>query len=228
MIRSGRARAAVVGGAEAEIGITAQRSWESLRVLAPDTCRPFSRDRRGMVIGEGAAILILESLDDARRRGARIYCELAGYGLSADAGDIVAPDADGAARAMRQAMDTARLNPDDVEYINAHGTGTALNDATEVRAIRAVLGEAAYRVMVSSTKSMHGHALGATAAIEAVATVKAIAEGVVPPTVNYTTPDPECDLDHVPNVARARPVRVALSNSLAFGGLNAVVAFRAL
>lgn len=228
MIRSGRARAAVVGGAEAEIGITAQRGWESLRVLAPDTCRPFSRDRRGMVIGEGAAILILESLDDARRRGARIYCELAGYGLSADAGDIVAPDADGAARAMRQAMDTARLNPDEVEYINAHGTGTALNDATEVRAIRAVLGEAAYRVMVSSTKSMHGHALGATAAIEAVATVKAIAEGVVPPTVNYTTPDPECDLDHVPNVARARPVRVALSNSLAFGGLNAVVAFRAL
>lgn len=228
MIRSGRARAAVVGGAEAEIATTAQRAWESLRVLAPDTCRPFSRDRKGMVIGEGAGMLVLERLDDARQRGARIYCELAGYGLSADAGDIVAPDAEGAARAMRQAMQTARVNPDDVDYINAHGTGTVLNDVTEVRAIKAVLGEAAYQVMVSSTKSMHGHALGATAAIEAVATVMAVAEGVVPPTANYTTPDPECDLDHVPNVARARPVRTALSNSLAFGGLNAVVAFRHL
>ncbi len=228
MIRTGRARAAVVGGSESEISVASQRSWEALRVLAPDTCRPFSRDRKGMVIGEGAGVLVLERLDDARRRGARIYGEVAGYGLSADAGDLVAPAVDGAARAIRQAIDTAGLDPSDVDYINAHGTGTLLNDATEVKAIRQVLGHAADRVMVSSTKSMHGHALGASAAIEAVATLKAMAQGVVPPTANYRDADPECDLDHVPNEARQARIRAALSNSFAFGGLNAVVAFRAI
>jgi nodulation protein E len=228
MIRTGRARAALAGGSEAEISLTSQRSWESLRVMASDTCRPFSKDRRGMVIGEGAGILVLERLDDAKKRGAKIYCEMAGYGLSADAGDIVMPDADGAARAMRQALESASLGPDDVDYINAHGTGTQLNDATEVKAIKSVFGAAAKKLMVTSTKSMHGHALGAASALEAVATVKAIKEGVVPPTANYLGPDPECDLDHVPNAARKTKVRAAFSNSLAFGGLNAVVAFKAV
>jgi nodulation protein E len=196
--------------------------------MASDTCRPFSKDRKGMVIGEGAGILVLERLDDAQKRGADIYCEMAGYGLSADAGDIVMPDADGAARAMRQALETAALEPGDIDYINAHGTGTVLNDATEVKAIKAVFGPAAKRLMVGSTKSMHGHALGAASALEAVATVKAIKEGVVPPTANYLGPDPECDLDYVPNTARKAKIRAAFSNSLAFGGLNAVVVFKAV
>jgi len=228
MIRTGRARAALAGGSEAEISLTSQRSWESLRVMASDTCRPFSKDRKGMVIGEGAGILVLERMDDAKKRGAKIYCEMAGYGLSADAGDIVMPDADGAARAMRQALETSGLGPDDVDYINAHGTGTQLNDATEVKAIKSVFGAAAKKLMVSSTKSMHGHALGAASALEAVATVKAIKEGVAPPTANYLGPDPDCDLDHVPNTARRTKIRAAFSNSLAFGGLNAVVAFKAV
>ena len=228
MIRTGRAKAALAGGSEAEISLTSQRSWESLRVMASDTCRPFSQGRKGMVIGEGAGILVLERLDDAKKRGAKIYCEMAGYGLSADAGDIVMPDADGAARALRQALQSAELAPDGVDYINAHGTGTQLNDATEVKAIKSVFGGAAKRLMVSSTKSMHGHALGAASALEAVATVKAIQDGVVPPTANYLGPDPDCDLDHVPNTARKAKIRAALSNSLAFGGLNAVVAFRAV
>ncbi len=228
MIRTGRARAALAGGSEAEISLTSQRSWESLRVMASDTCRPFSKDRKGMVIGEGAGILVLERLDDAKKRGAKIYCEIAGYGLSADAGDIVMPDSDGAARALRQALETSGLGPDDVDYINAHGTGTQLNDATEVKAIKTVFGASAKRLMVSSTKSMHGHALGAASALEAVATVKAIEQGVVPPTANYVAPDPDCDLDHVPNTARKAKIRAAFSNSLAFGGLNAVVAFKAV
>lgn len=226
MIRTGRARAAVTGGSEAEISITSQRGWESLRVLAPDTCRPFSAGRKGMVIGEGAGILVLERLDEATKRGARIYCEIAGYGLSADATDMVTPDAGGAARAIRQALETSGCNPEDIDYINAHGTGTLLNDATEVAAIKMAFGRAAERLMVSSTKSMHGHALGAASAIEAVATIKAMEQSVVPPTANYLGPDPDCDLDHVPNTARQAPIGAALSNALAFGGLNAVLAFR--
>jgi nodulation protein E len=226
MIRTGRVRAAVVGGAESESSLTSHRAWEALRVLAPDTCRPFSRDRRGMVIGEGAAMLVLERLDDAKARGARIYCELAGYGASSDAGDLVAPDADGAAAAMTGALATARLDPGAVDYINAHGTGTVVNDRTEVQAIRRAFGAAASRLMVSSTKSMHGHALGAAGALEAVAAIKTLERQIVPPTVNYLGPDPECDLDHVPHTARQVAVRAALSNSLAFGGLNAVLAFK--
>jgi len=228
MIRSGRARAALAGGAEAAISLTSQRSWESLRVMAADTCRPFSKDRKGMVLGEGAGVLVLERMDDAKKRGAKIYCEIAGYGLSADAGDIVMPDADGAARAIAQGLQTAGLNPEDVDYVNAHGTGTQLNDATEVKALKSVFGAAAKRLMVTSTKSMHGHALGGASALEAVATVKAIQQSVVPPTANYLGPDPDCDLDHVPNTARRTKIRAALSNSLAFGGLNAVIAFKAI
>lgn len=228
MIRTGRARAAVTGGSEAEISVTSQRSWESLRVLAPDTCRPFSLGRKGMVIGEGAGMLVLERFDDAKKRGAHIYCEIAGYGLSADAADIVTSDAGGAARAIRQALTTANCNPEDIHYINAHGTGTLLNDATEVAAIKMAFGPAARGLMVSSTKSMHGHALGASSAIEAVATIKAMEQSVVPPTANHLGPDPDCDLDHVPNTARQARIGAALSNSLAFGGLNAVIAFKAL
>jgi nodulation protein E len=228
MVRSGRVRAAVTGGAEATITLGSQRSWESLRVMATDTCRPFSKGRRGMVIGEGAGILVLERLEDARARGATVYAEIVGYGASADAGDIVMPSEHGAARAIRQALTTAGLNPEDVGYVNAHGTGTQLNDVTETKALKMVFGEAAKALQISSTKSMHGHTLGAAGALEAVATVKALSQGVIPPTANYLGPDPECDLDYVPNEARDGKVAAAISNSFAFGGLNAVLAFRAV
>ncbi len=226
MVRSGRARAAVAGGSESEISMISQRSWESVRVLAPDTCRPFSKGRKGMVIGEGAGVLILERLEDAQARGAKIYAELAGYGLSADAGDIVMPDQKGAERAMAQALKTAEMNPEDVTYINAHGTGTQMNDKVETAAIKAVFGNHAGNLKISSTKSLHGHALGAAGALEAVATLKAMDEGVIPPTANYQEPDPDCDLDYVPNAAQEVAIAGALSNSLAFGGLNAMLAFR--
>lgn len=228
MVRTGRARAAVAGGSESAISMIGQRSWESVRVLAPDTCRPFSKSRKGMVIGEGAGVLILERLEDAQARGAKIYAELAGYGLSSDASDIVIPDQKGAERAIAQALAIAEMNPEDVTYINAHGTGTVMNDRIETAAIKAVFGGQARQLKVSSTKSLHGHALGAAGALEAVATVKAMKEGVIPPTANYEAPDPDCDLDYVPNTAQEMPVKAALSNSLAFGGLNAVLAFRNL
>jgi nodulation protein E len=226
MIRSGRVRAAVAGGSESEISMISQRSWESVRVLATDTCRPFSDKRRGMVIGEGAGVLILERLEDAKARGAKIYAEMVGYGLSADAGDIVMPDQKGAERAMAQALATGGLNPEDVTYVNAHGTGTQMNDKVETAAIKGVFGDHARSLKISSTKSLHGHALGAAGALEAVATIKALDESVIPPTANYLGPDPDCDLDYVPNEAQEAAIDGALSNSLAFGGLNAVLAFR--
>ncbi len=228
MIRTGRARAAVTGGTEATITLAGQRSWESLRVMATDTCRPFSANRRGMVIGEGAGILVLERLEDAKARGAKIYAELAGYGASADAGDIVMPSEEGASRAIRQALETAGANPEDIAYVNAHGTGTQLNDVTETSALKRVFGDWAGKLQISSTKSMHGHTLGAAGAVEAVATLKAMDQGVVPPTANYLGPDPKCDLDYVPNEAREGKIGAALSNSFAFGGLNATLVFRAV
>jgi nodulation protein E len=228
MVRSGRVRAAVAGGSESEISMISQRSWESVRVLATDTCRPFSDKRRGMVIGEGAGVLILERLEDAKARGAKIYAEMVGYGLSADAGDIVMPDQKGAERAMAQALATGGLNPEDVTYVNAHGTGTQMNDKVETAAIKGVFGDHARSLKISSTKSLHGHALGAAGALEAVATIKALDESVIPPTANYLGPDPDCDLDYVPNEAQEAAIDGALSNSLAFGGLNAVLAFRKL
>ncbi len=226
MVRSGVACAAVAGGTEACITLGAVRAWEAMRVLADDTCRPFSKQRRGLVLAEGAAVFVLEARDDAERRGATILAELAGVGMSADAGDIVFPSDAGAALAMRRALADAGLAPEDIDYINAHGTGTPANDPTETRAIRATFGERANALAVSSTKSMHGHALGAAGAIELVATIGALRDGVVPPTANFVDPDPECDLDYVPNVAREMDVRAALSNSFAFGGLNAVLALR--
>jgi nodulation protein E len=226
MVRAGVADLALAGGSEACFTLGTLKAWESMRVMAPDTCRPFSRNRRGMVLGEGGAVVVLEPLDAARRRGAKIYAELAGMGMSSDAGHITLPCEHGAARAMRAALDDARMQPADIDYVNAHGTGTTANDSTESRAIRQVFGEHARALAVSSTKSMHGHALGASGAIELVATVLALHYGIVPPTANFTEPDPECDLDCVPNQARERPIRAALSNSFAFGGLNAVLAVR--
>lgn len=226
MVRGGQVEVALAGGCEAPFSMGFLKAWEAMRVIAPDTCRPFSRDRKGMVLGEGAAMLVLEPLEAARARGARIYAELAGFGMSSDAHHITQPSVEGPARAMRAALADAGLHPGQVGYINAHGTGTPANDPTETRAIRAVFGEHAARLAVSSTKSMHGHALGAAGALEAVATVMALREGMLPPTANFTAPDPECDLDVVPNQARAVEVEAALSNSFAFGGLNAVLAFR--
>ena len=226
LLRSGAADVALAGGSEACITLGVVKAWEAMRVLADDTCRPFSRQRRGLVLGEGAGIFVLETLEHAQQRGATILAEFAGAGMSSDATDIVQPDAGGAGRAMREALRQAGMAPREVTYINAHGTGTPSNDATETRAIHAVFGDHARQLAVSSTKSMHGHALGAAGAIELVAVLGALHDGVLPPTINYQEPDPACDLDVVPNVARERPVLAALSNSFAFGGLNAVLALR--
>jgi nodulation protein E len=226
MVKSGRARAALGGGSEACITFGVLKAWEALRVLAPDTCRPFSGGRRGMVLGEGAGVAVLERLDDAKARGAPIICELAGFGMTADAGDIVMPSDVGAAGAMAKALADGGIAPTDIGYINAHGTGTLANDATETRAIKRIFGDHAAKLMVSSTKSMHGHVLGGAGAIELVATAMALSDGVIPPTANYQRTDPACDLDYVPNEARQARVKAALSNSFAFGGLNAVLALR--
>ncbi len=224
MVRQGVVSTAITGGAESCLTLGTLKAWEALRVLAPDTCRPFSRDRKGMVLGEGAGALVLESLDAARARGADILAELAGFGMSTDAQDIVKPSCEGAARAIEACLRDAGLCREDIAYVNAHGTGTKLNDVVETRALRRVFNGHAARIAVSSTKSMHGHAMGAAGALEAVATVQAIRNGVVPPTVNYSEPDPECDIDCTPNEAREIPIRAAISNSFAFGGLNAVLA----
>ena len=226
LLQTGTADVALAGGAEACITVGSVKAWEAMRVMADDTCRPFSLGRRGLVLGEGAGVFVLETLAHAQARGATILAELAGAGMSADAADIVMPDASGAARAMRIALAQAGLATQDIAYINAHGTGTPANDSTETRAIRAVFGAHADALAVSSTKSMHGHALGAGGAIELVAVLGALLEGVVPPTINHLGADPACDLNVVPNTAQQRTVRAALSNSFAFGGLNAVLALR--
>lgn len=226
MLRAGLVDTAVVGGTEACITPGVMQAWEAMRVLAPDTCRPFSANRRGLVLGEGAAMFVLETLESAQARGATILAELAGVGMSADAGDIAAPSDVGAAAAMQAALNDAGMQPSDIDYINAHGTGTAANDSTETRAIHTVFGEHARRLAVTSTKPMHGHALGAAGALEMLAVVGALRHAIVPPTLNYVAPDPACDLNYVPHEARAMNVRAALSNSFAFGGLNAVVAVR--
>ena len=226
MLRSGTLDCAVAGGTEACITFGTLRAWEALRIMAPDTCRPFSRDRQGFVLGEGAGIVVLESLEHARARGAVILGEIVGFGMSADARELLTPDEHGAARAMTAALTDARLNAEDIDYVNAHGTGTVVNDVVETAAIKRSLGVHASTVAISSTKSMIGHALGAAGALELVATLNAVATGVVPPTIGYLGPDPACDLDYVPNIARQLTVRAALSNSFAFGGLNAVLAVR--
>ncbi|SRR5579875_17614 len=227
-VRSGEAALAVTGGSEAFFTIGMLRAWEAMRVIAPDTCRPFSKDRRGMILGEGGAMLILEPFEAARARGAKIYAEICGLGMTSDAHHLTQPTVEGPARAMRAALRDAGLAPEQIGYINAHGTGTLGNDPVETRAIRSVFGSHANKLAVSSTKSLHGHALGAAGALEAVATILALKNGILPPTANYTAPDPECDLDYIPNQSRQARVEAALSNSFAFGGLNAVLAFRAV
>ena len=226
MIRSGLVDVALAGGTDAPFTFGLMKAWEALRVLAMDTCRPFSRDRSGMVLGEGAGMLVLESLEHARARGAPIYAELAGCGMSADAEHITDPSVDGAARAMRAALVNAELDYRQVDYVNAHGSGTLANDLAETRALRMVFGNHAEELAVSSTKSMHGHALGAAGALELVATVLAVQQGLAPPTANFTQPGEGCDLDYVPNQAREMSIGAALSNSFGFGGLNGVVAVR--
>ncbi len=228
LVRDGHADLAVTGGSEAMFTIGMLKAWEAMRVIAPDTCRPFSKDRRGMILGEGGAMMIIEPFEAAKARGAKIYAELCGFGMTSDAHHLTQPTVDGPARAMRDALRDAGMQPEHVGYINAHGTGTPGNDPVETRAIREVFGAHADKLGVSSTKSMHGHALGAAGAIEAVATVLALHNGILPPTANYNERDPECDLDYIPNTPRVQQVEAALSNSFAFGGLNAVIAFRAV
>jgi nodulation protein E len=226
MLRSGQVDCAVTGGAEACITFGTLRGWEAMRVMAPDTCRPFSKDRRGMILGEGAAMLVLEQLERAQARGAQILGEIVGFGMSADAADLTAPELGGMTRAMEGALADAQLAARDIQYINAHGTGTTANDQAETQALHQVFGTQAGKLAVSSTKSMVGHALGASGALEMVATLLALRDSVVPPTIGYLGPDPACDLDYVPNEARAMTIDAALSNSFAFGGLNAVLAVK--
>ncbi len=224
MVRSGSVDVALTGGADASIVVGVLKGWEGLRVLSADTCRPFSRNRSGLVIGEGAGILVIESMDHARARGAAMHAEIVGFGMGADGVDITAPDPAGAAAAMRHALQDAECGPDEIDYVNAHGTGTRLNDTTEAAALHDVFGER--MPLVSSTKSMIGHCLTAGGALELIATVMALRDGIVPPTANFSEADPACDIDCVPDVAREASVGMALSNSFAFGGLNAVLVTR--
>lgn len=225
MIRAGIVDVVVTGGVEACLTNGVLRAWASMGILAPDACRPFARNRRGLILSEGAGVLILESERSCRARGAQPAVALAGYGCSADAGELTNPNVDGMAKAMVGAIRSSGLDPSRIDYVNAHGTGTRANDRTETVALRTVF-EAGVPP-TSSTKGVHGHALGAAGGLEAVATVLAMRNGVAPPTANYDEPDPECDLDVIPNVAREMPIRAALSNSFAFGGLNASLVFAA-
>ncbi|HQY47857.1 MAG TPA: beta-ketoacyl-ACP synthase II [Usitatibacteraceae bacterium] len=234
LIEYGDADVMIAGGTEATICMSGMGGFCSLKALSernddPATAsRPFDRDRDGFVLGEGAGILILEEYEHAKRRGARIYAELAGMGMSADASHITAPDMDGPRRAMLAALRNGGLNADEVQYLNAHGTSTPLGDANETAAVKAAFGDHARRMAVNSTKSMHGHLLGAAGGVEALITVLAIHHQVSPPTINLANPDPACDLDYVPNTAREMPIEVALSNSFGFGGTNGTLAFRRL
>lgn len=226
LVRGGAAPAMVTGGSESMLCFGGVKAWEGLRVMSKDACRPFSANRNGMVQGEGAGVFVFEEYDHARARGADILCEVVGFAMSSDAADIVMPSKQGASRAMAGALKDARLNASDVGYINAHGTGTAANDKTECAAVADVFGPHADDLMISSTKSMHGHLIGGTGAVELLACIMALRDGVVAPTIGYEEPDPECALDVVPNVAREAKVDVALSNAFAFGGLNAVLALK--
>ena len=224
-IRDGSVDVGVAGASEAAINYGSMKAWQSMRVLSPDGCYPFAKKRNGTVLGEGAGILVMEELEHARARGAKILAEVKGFGMASDAKDMINPDLEGPKEAMRQALQDADVGPSDIDYLNAHGTATALNDVNETQAIKAVFGNAAQRLAISSTKSMHGHLLGASGGVEAVACVKAIEEGFVPPTTGLSEPDPRCDLDYVPNVGREQKVAHAMSNSFAFGGLNVALVF---
>ena len=226
MVRHGMSTAMVTGGSESMLCFGGVKAWEGLRVMSKDACRPFSANRNGMVQGEGAGIFVFEEMEHAKARGAEILAEVAGFAMTSDAADIVMPSKQGAARAITGAMADARINPGEVGYINAHGTGTAANDKTECAAVADAFGQHADNLMISSTKSMHGHLIGGTGAVELLACIMALRDGVIAPTIGYEEPDPECALDVVPNEAREARVEVALSNAFAFGGLNAVLALR--
>lgn len=226
MVHGGMSPVMVTGGSESILCMGGVKAWEGLRVMSRDACRPFSANRNGMVQGEGAAIFVFEEYERARARGAEILAEVIGYAMTSDAGDIVMPSKQGAARAIAGAIQDSRINAEDVGYINAHGTGTAANDKTESAAVADVFGPHADQLMMSSTKSMHGHLIGGTGAVELLACIMAVRDGVIAPTIGYEVPDPECALDVVPNEAREADVEVALSNAFAFGGLNAVLALR--
>lgn len=226
MVRNGMIDVAIAGGSETPFSWGYLKAWEAIRVVSPDTCRPFSADRQGMILGEGGAMLVIETLESAQKRGAAIYGEIVGFGMSADASHITKPDQTGAERSMTNALSDGQIEPNQIDYINAHGTGTAVNDPMEVAAVRKVFGHHADDLAISSTKSLHGHVLGGTSALEAVATVLAMKNSVLPPTANFTEPDPDCALDVVPNEAREKTIDYAMSNAFAFGGLNAVLVFR--
>ncbi|WP_172295206.1 beta-ketoacyl synthase [Pseudoruegeria sp. HB172150] len=226
MIRSGMADAMVTGGSESMLCFGGVKAWEGLRVMSKEACRPFSANRSGMVQGEGAGIFVFEEYERAKKRGAEIMAEVSGFAMTSDASDIVMPSKQGAARAITGALADARMNRDDIGYINAHGTGTAANDKTECAAVADALGRQADRLMISSTKSMHGHLIGGTGAVELLACILALRDGIIAPTIGYEEADPECALDVVPNDAREAPVDAVLSNAFAFGGLNAVLALR--
>ena len=226
MVRTGMSPVMITGGSESMLCFGGIKAWEGLRVMSKDACRPFSANRNGMVQGEGAGIFVFEDFEHARARGAQILAEVAGFAMSSDAADIVMPSKQGAARAISGALRDAGISADKVGYINAHGTGTAANDKTECAAVADVFGPHADRLMISSTKSMHGHLIGATGAVELLACIMALRDGVIAPTIGYEEFDPECALDVVPNEAREAKIEVALSNAFAFGGLNAVLALR--
>ncbi|MGH1356568.1 MAG: beta-ketoacyl-[acyl-carrier-protein] synthase family protein [Thalassovita sp.] len=226
MVHGGLCKAMVTGGSESMLCFGGVKAWEGLRVMSKDACRPFSANRNGMVQGEGAAIFVFEEYEHAKARGAEILAEVAGFAMSSDAADIVMPSKQGAARAIAGALSDARINPDQVGYINAHGTGTAANDKTECAAVADVFGAHSDKVMISSTKAMHGHLIGGTGAVELLAVIMALRDGVIAPTISYQEYDPECALDVVPNEARVAKVDYALSNAFAFGGLNAVLALK--
>ncbi|WP_291726794.1 beta-ketoacyl synthase [Leisingera sp. F5] len=226
MVRSGMSPVMITGGSESMLCFGGVKAWEGLRVMSKDACRPFSANRNGMVQGEGAGIFVFEEYEHARARGAEVLCEVIGFAMSSDAADIVMPSKQGAARAISGALQNARINASEVGYINAHGTGTAANDKTECAAVADVFGPHADSLMISSTKSMHGHLIGGTGAVELLACIMALRDGVIAPTIGYEDPDPECALDVVPNESREAEVDVVLSNAFAFGGLNAVLALR--
>lgn len=226
MVRSGMCEVALTGGSEAPFSYGVLKAWEAMRVVSPDICRPFSRDRNGMILGEGGAMFVIESLEHALARGARIMAEIAGFGMSSDAHHITQPSAEGAAQAIRLALKDAGITPEQVGYVNAHGTGTTVNDPTETRALHLAFGDHSRRLAISSTKAMHGHTLGAAGAIEAAATILSMANGLLPPTIHFTEADPLCDLDYIPNTARQADIEYGISNSFAFGGLNAVLVLR--
>ncbi|MEL6620427.1 MAG: beta-ketoacyl-[acyl-carrier-protein] synthase family protein [Pseudomonadota bacterium] len=228
LVHGGASPVMITGGSESMLCFGGIKAWEGLRVMSKDACRPFSATRNGMVQGEGAAIYVFETLEHAKARGAEILAEVAGFAMSSDASDIVMPSRQGAARAISGALKDARIDPSDVGYINAHGTGTAANDKTECAAVSEVFGAHADNLMISSTKSMHGHLIGGTGAVELLACIMALRDGVIAPTIGYEEPDPECALDVVPNEAREASVDVALSNAFAFGGMNAVLALRSV